>query len=99
LRKSPWDRKLPSLVKDGIQVLGGLAEVPRQDWDALLDPAATPFVRWDWIEAMERSRCASEPSSDSASTDTFITSRGCAEDGPEVFPDVVCACPESRGVI
>jgi len=62
LRKTPWDRKLPSLVKDGIQVLGGLAEVPREDWDALLDPAATPFVRWDWIDAMERSRCASERS-------------------------------------
>jgi predicted N-acyltransferase len=62
LRKAPSDRKLPSLVRDGTQVLGGLAEVRRDEWDALLDPAATPFVRWDWIEAMERSRCASDRS-------------------------------------
>jgi uncharacterized protein len=53
-------------VKDGIQVLDGLAAIPRQDWDVLLDPAATPFVRWDWIEAMERSRCASARSGWSA---------------------------------
>ena len=59
LRKTGSPRKLRCLVKDGIQVLDGLATIPREDWNALLDPAASPFVRWDWIEAMERSRCAS----------------------------------------
>ena len=60
LRKPQAERKLPSLVKEGFHVLDGLAGVQREDWDALLDPAATPFVRWDWIESMERSRCAAE---------------------------------------
>ena len=47
-------------MRDGFQVLGGAGEVSQTEWDALLDPAATPFVRWDWIEALERSRCVSE---------------------------------------
>jgi uncharacterized protein len=66
LRKSEPPRKLLGLVKDGLQVVEGLAAIAREDWDALLDPAATPFVRWDWIEAMERSRCASPRSGWSA---------------------------------
>jgi predicted N-acyltransferase len=60
LRETARPNKLRTLVKDGFQVLSGLAEVSREDWDGLLDPAATPFLRWDWIESMERSRCASD---------------------------------------
>src|SRR5919108_2352504 len=52
--------KLRTRVKDGFQVLGGVAEVSREEWDGLLDPAATPFLRWDWIDSVERARCASD---------------------------------------
>jgi len=60
LRENVCPHKLPGRVRDGFKVLGGLAEVAQEEWDALLDPAATPFVRWHWIEALERARCASE---------------------------------------
>ena len=60
LREMAQAHKLRTLVKDGFNVLGGLAEVSREEWDALLDPAATPFLRWNWIDSMERARCASE---------------------------------------
>jgi len=46
-----------------LQVLDSIASVPREAWDALLDEAATPFVRWDFLEALESTRCAS-PRSD-----------------------------------
>ena len=42
-----------------LQVLDSIASVPREAWDALLDEAATPFVRWDFLEALEATRCAS----------------------------------------
>src|ERR1700729_2329823 len=48
---------------------------------------------------LRRSRCASEPSSDSASTATFITSRGCAVDPLEGCPELVWAGPGTEGVI
>ena len=40
------------------RVLQSIAEVDERAWDALLDASATPFVRWAWLEAMERSGCA-----------------------------------------
>ena len=46
-----------------LQVLDSIASLPREAWDALLDEAATPFVRWDFLEALESTRCAS-PRSD-----------------------------------
>jgi len=42
-----------------LQVLDSISSVPRQAWDGLLDEAATPFVRWDFLEALEATRCAS----------------------------------------
>jgi len=42
-----------------LQVLDSIASVPREAWNALLDEAATPFVRWDFLEALESTRCAS----------------------------------------
>lgn len=40
--------------------MGAIDEVPRAAWDALVDSAATPFVRWDFLAALERSGCATE---------------------------------------
>jgi uncharacterized protein len=39
-----------------------IEEVSRAAWDALLDEEATPFVRWDFLAALERSGCAAEES-------------------------------------
>src|SRR5438552_3727362 len=44
---------------DGIRVLERLSEVPREAWDALLDPESTPFLRWAWLESLESASCAS----------------------------------------
>lgn len=35
-----------------------IAAIAPSDWDALLDEEATPFVRWDWLAALEASGCA-----------------------------------------
>jgi predicted N-acyltransferase len=45
-----------------LRVHSALDEVPETAWDALLDAGATPFVRWAWLEALERSGCASAES-------------------------------------
>ncbi|MFL5379355.1 MAG: GNAT family N-acetyltransferase [Myxococcales bacterium] len=41
-----------------LKVLDSIASIPREAWDALLDEEATPFVRWDFLEALETTRCA-----------------------------------------
>jgi uncharacterized protein len=43
-----------------LQVLDSIADVPREAWDALLDAEATPFVRWDFLEALEAAKCVGE---------------------------------------
>ena len=32
--------------------------MPQPAWDALADGSATPFLRWHWLEALEKSGCA-----------------------------------------
>ena len=49
------------MLADGLRVLDWLSEVPQQSWDALLDPSASPFLEWGWLEAMESSGCAAPP--------------------------------------
>jgi uncharacterized protein len=41
-----------------IRVYDAIAKVPQPAWDALADAAATPFLRWHWLEALEASGCA-----------------------------------------
>src|SRR2546423_4500655 len=41
-----------------VRVLTAVSEVRRAEWDALLSPASTPFVRHAWLQALERSGCA-----------------------------------------
>jgi predicted N-acyltransferase len=41
-----------------LRVLDRLADVREQEWDALLDEDATPFLRWAWLEALESTGCA-----------------------------------------
>ncbi len=54
----------PRVNQDRVQVrlLGAVADVPRERWNALLAPDATPFVDWRWLEALEGSGCASAES-------------------------------------
>ncbi|GAC1604989.1 MAG: GNAT family N-acetyltransferase [Myxococcales bacterium] len=40
------------------RALDAVSEVERTAWDALLDAQATPFVRWDFLHALESSGCA-----------------------------------------
>jgi predicted N-acyltransferase len=42
-----------------LRVHHAIDEVPREAWDALVedDPEATPFTRWAFLEALERSGC------------------------------------------
>jgi predicted N-acyltransferase len=38
-----------------LKVFHGLADIPRQSWDALLEPDDNPFVSWTFLEALEAS--------------------------------------------
>ena len=44
-----------------IAPIDGLADIARGDWDALANPPGArmdPFLSWDFLEALERARCA-----------------------------------------
>ena len=41
-----------------LRVLPSITDAGRHSWDALLDDQATPFVRYDWLAALEESGCA-----------------------------------------
>jgi predicted N-acyltransferase len=47
------------MASEGVRVLSGLDEVARPDWDALLSPRSTPFLRHAWLSALEKSGCTS----------------------------------------
>ena len=41
-----------------VRVLTSVSEVPREAWDAVVGPDAVPFLRWDWLNALEASGSA-----------------------------------------
>jgi predicted N-acyltransferase len=45
-----------------LKVHSQITDIAPAAWDALLDPLATPFVRWAWLEALEASGCATPES-------------------------------------
>ena len=45
-----------------LRVIQKIADVARERWDALAGGAATPFLKWDWLESLERSGCVNEKS-------------------------------------
>jgi predicted N-acyltransferase len=49
---------IPNLLR--LTVHDRIASLPEPQWDALLDAAATPFVRWAWLEALEHAGCVSD---------------------------------------
>ena len=34
-----------------------MAEIDRGEWDALVGPGGSPFLEWDWLDALEQSGC------------------------------------------
>jgi len=44
-----------------LRVVQKIADVPRERWDALVG-AATPFLKWDWLESLEQSGCVNDQS-------------------------------------
>ena len=42
-----------------VRIARSIAEIPRETWNALLDEA-TPFMQWDWLEALEKTGCVEE---------------------------------------
>lgn len=54
-RRKPTPDDAPRL-----RVVDTLADVSEPAWDALLDPACTPFQKRRWLHAMEREGCATE---------------------------------------
>jgi len=44
-----------------LRVIQNIADVAREQWDALAG-RATPFLKWDWLESLERSGCVNEKS-------------------------------------
>ncbi len=41
-----------------LRIHDAIADVPRAQWDALVDDRATPFLSWAFLEALEHSGCA-----------------------------------------
>jgi len=44
-------------VRPEIALLRGIADIDRAEWDALVGEQGSPFLEWDWLEALERSGC------------------------------------------
>jgi predicted N-acyltransferase len=42
-----------------IRIIRKIGEVPREDWDRLLNHDS-PFLKWDWLEALEQTGCIEE---------------------------------------
>ena len=42
-----------------VRVIESMREVPREAWDALHTDEDSPFVEWDWLEALEAAGCVS----------------------------------------
>lgn len=41
-----------------VEMIGGIDEVPREAWNAILAEGDSPFLDWDWLSAMEQSGSA-----------------------------------------
>jgi predicted N-acyltransferase len=42
-----------------IALVRRMADVDRGEWDALVGPDGSPFLEWDWLDALEQSGCVS----------------------------------------
>jgi uncharacterized protein len=46
-------------VSTEIALVRRMADIDRAEWDGLLGPAGSPFLEWDWLDALEQSGCVS----------------------------------------
>lgn len=44
-------------MRTEIALVRRMADVGRAEWDALLSPSGSPFLEWDWLDALEQSGC------------------------------------------
>ena len=44
-------------VRTQITLVRRMADIDRAEWDALLGPDGSPFLEWDWLDALEQSGC------------------------------------------
>jgi uncharacterized protein len=42
-----------------VKIARAMSEIPRGEWDRLVD-GDSPFMRWDWLDALEKTRCVEE---------------------------------------
>ena len=49
----------PVADKLGIKIIQKISEVQQAEWDRLLGEGS-PFMKWDWLDALERSGCVNE---------------------------------------
>ena len=47
------------MAREDVRVLSTLDDIDPRQWDALLSPRSTPFMRYAWLSALEKSGCAS----------------------------------------
>ena len=40
-----------------LRILPKVSDVPRETWDALVGPDASPFVEWTWLDCLEEAGC------------------------------------------
>src|SRR5580692_8138290 len=40
-----------------LRILPRVRDVPRETWDALVGPDASPFVEWTWLDCLEEAGC------------------------------------------
>jgi predicted N-acyltransferase len=44
-------------VSTAIKLVRRMADIERDEWDALLAENGSPFLEWDWLDALEQSGC------------------------------------------
>jgi uncharacterized protein len=44
-------------VPTEIALVRRMADIDRAEWDALVGPDGSPFLEWDWLDALEQSGC------------------------------------------
>ena len=44
-------------MRTEIALVRRIADIDREAWDELVGPAGSPFLEWDWLDALEQSGC------------------------------------------
>src|SRR5262249_17873615 len=44
-------------VSTQIALIRCMADIERAEWDALVGPEGSPFLEWDWLDALEQAGC------------------------------------------